>query len=93
MYKKLGNDFDKVLRISYSHNCTNMKNEILRCNIFLKITLSERRKEKCRKFNRKKQSVNSQLGSGKVSAFELALKRSKLSNVTDNRKQREKKKN
>ena len=44
MHKNLENDFDEVLRISYSHNYTDMKNEIMGRNIILKITLSERRK-------------------------------------------------
>ena len=46
---------------------------------------------KWRKFKRKKRAVKSQLGSSKVSDFvELALQRSKFSNVTDNRKRRKK---
>ena len=40
------NDFDEVLRTPYSHNYTDMKNEIMGCNITLKITLSEKRKKK-----------------------------------------------
>ena len=44
MHKNLENDFDEVLRISYPHNYTDMKNEIMGPNIILKITLSERRK-------------------------------------------------
>ena len=46
MHKKLENEFDQVLRISYSHNYTDLKNEIIGYNITLKITLSERRKKK-----------------------------------------------
>ena len=93
MHKKMENDFDEVLRISYSHNYTDMENEIMGCNITLKITLTERRRNKCRKFERKKRAVKSHMGSSKVSDFvELALQRcSKFINVTDNRKRREKK--
>ena len=46
MHKKLENEFDQVLRISYPHNYTDLKNEIIGYNITLKITLSERRKKK-----------------------------------------------
>ena len=61
------NDFDEVLRTSYSHNYTDMKNEIMGCNITLKITLSEKRKRKWWKFfKRKKCAVKSQIGSSKV---------------------------
>ena len=60
MHKKLENDFDEVLRTSYSQNYTDMKNEIMRRNITLKITLSETRKKKSRKFKRKKRAVKSQ---------------------------------
>ena len=81
------NDFDEVLRISYPHNYTDMKNEIMGRNIILKITLSERRKQKWQKFKRKMRAVKSQIGSSKVSDFaELALQRSDFINVTDNRK-------
>ena len=45
MHKKLENEFDQVLRISYPHNYTDLKNEIIGYNITLKITLSERRKK------------------------------------------------
>ena len=91
MHKKLENDFDEVLRTSYPHNYTDMKNEIMGRNITLKITFRGRRKKKWRKFKRKKRAVKSQIGSSKVSDFvELALQRSKFSNVTDNRKPRKK---
>ena len=91
MHKKMENDFEEVLRTSYPHNYTDMKNEIIGHNITLKITLSERRKKKGQKFTRKKGAVKSQIDSSKVSDFaELALQRSKFSNVTDNRKQRKK---
>ena len=91
MHKKMENDFDEVLRTSYPHNYTDMKNETIGCNITLKITLSERRKKKWRKFKRKERAVKSQIHSTKVSDFvELALQRSKFSNVTDNRKERKK---
>ena len=83
------NDFDEVVRTSYPHNYADMKNEIIGRNITLKIKLSERGKKKWRKFKRKKRAVKSQIDSSKVSDFvELALQRSKFSNVTDNRKQR-----
>ena len=59
MHKKLENHFDEILRTSYPHNYTNMKNEIMGRNITLKITLSERRKKKWRKFKRKKRAVKS----------------------------------
>ena len=89
--KKMVNDFDEVLRTSYPHNYTDMMSEIMRRNITLKITLSERRKKQWRKFKRKKCAVKSQIGSSKVSDFvELALQRSKFSNVTDNKRQRKK---
>ena len=89
--KKMVNDFDEVLRTSYPHNYTDMMSEIIRRNITLKITLSERRKKQWRKFKRKKCAVKSQIGSSKVSDFvELALQRSKFSNVTDNKRQRKK---
>ena len=71
MHKKLENECDEVLRISYPHNYTDMKNEIMRRNITLKITLSERRRKKWRKFRRKKGAVKSQLGSSQVSHFVL----------------------
>ena len=87
MHKNLENDFDEVLRISYSHNYTDMKNEIMGRNIILKITLSERRKQKWQKFKRMMRAVKSQIVSSKVSDFaELALQRSNFINVTDNRK-------
>ena len=90
-HKKMENDFDEVLRTSYLHNFTDMKNEIMRCNITLRIMLSERRKKKWQKFKRKKHAVKLQLGSSKVSDFvELALQHSKFSNVTDETKQRKK---
>ena len=90
-HKKMENDFDEVLRTSYLHNFTDMKNEIMRCNITLRIMLSERRKKKWQKFKRKKHAVKLQLGSSKVSDFvELALQHSKFSNVTDKTKQRKK---
>ena len=85
------NDFDEVLRRSDPHNYTDMKNEIMGRNITLKKTLSERSKKKLQKFKRKRRAVKSQIGRSKVSDFvELALQRSKFSNVTDNRKQRKK---
>ena len=46
IHTKTENDFDKVLRTSYPPNLTGMKNEIIRRNITLKITLSESRKKK-----------------------------------------------
>ena len=46
MHKKLENE---VLKISYPHNHTDMKNVIMRCNITLKITSSERRKKEVAK--------------------------------------------
>ena len=68
-----------------------MMNEIMGRNITLKITLTEKRKKKWRKFKRKKRAVKWQIGSSKVSDFvELALQRPTFSNVTDNRKQRKK---
>ena len=86
MHKKMENDLDEVLRISYLHNYTDMKNEILRRNTTLKTTLSERRKKKWRKIKRKKRVARQQRGSSKVSDFaELELQRSKLNNVTNNR--------
>ena len=59
MHKNLENDFDEVLRISYPLNYTDIKNEIMGCNIILKITLSERRKKKWQKFKRKMSAVKS----------------------------------
>ena len=90
MHKKMENDFDEVLRRSYPHSYTDMKNEIIGHKITLKITLSERRKKKWRKW-RKKCAVKWQIGNSKVSHFgEIVLQRSKLTNVTDNKKQRKK---
>ena len=80
-------EFDGVLITSYPHNYTDMKYEIMRHNINLKITLSEIRKMMLRKTKRKKNAVKSRLGSRKVSDFvELALKRSKFTDINDNKK-------
>ena len=38
IHKKMGNDFNEVLRVSYPHNYAYMKNEIMRRSITLKIT-------------------------------------------------------
>ena len=35
MHKKMENDFDEVLRTSYAHNYTDMKNEVMGYNITL----------------------------------------------------------
>ena len=88
-HKKLVKEFDGVLITSYPHNYTDMKYEIMRHNINLKITLSEIRKMMLRKTKRTKNAVKSQLGSRKVSDFvELTLKRSKFTDINDNKKRK-----
>ena len=67
-----------------------MKYEIMRNNVNLKITLSERKILKLRKTRKRKNAVKLQLGGSEVSSdfVELALKRSKFSDVIDNRKRK-----
>lgn len=69
-----------------------MKYEIMRNNVNLKITLSERKILKLRKTRKRKNAVKLQLGGSEVSSdfVELALKRSKFSDVIDNRKRKKK---
>ena len=69
-----------------------MKYEIMRNNVNLKTTLSERKILKLRKTRKRKNAVKLQLGGSEVSSdfVELALKRSKFSDVTDNRKRKKK---
>ena len=76
-----------TIKLAYSENCEEIKNEITNRNLTLRITLNERCVKNWRKFKRKKRAIMSPKLSSKVSDFvEIALKRSQLQNVTDNRK-------
>ena len=85
----LKNKFNKDLTTNFPQVHTDMKNNIMSCNLTLKITLSGTRKKKWRKFKRKTRVMITPGKSIKVSDFvEVALECSKYVNVTGNRKHR-----
>ena len=88
------NYFDEVLRRSYTHNYTDIKNEIIRRNITLKKNNKWKNKRGVPKVKKKKKKrvVRPQRGNSKISDFvQLAYQSSKFGNVTDNRKLNKKK--
>ena len=92
MSEKMENKFEQVLRAENPVNYTDIKVNIIECNVTLKITLTKRWKKKWQKFKRKKRVVRQpKRSSNKVSDFiELTLQLSKFNNVTENRKLKKK---
>ena len=90
-YNQMNRDLNEIINSTNPENPEELKNEIINRNLTLKVTLNERRVKKWRKFKRKKRVIKSPRRTSKVSDYvEIALRRSMMKNVTDNRKHREK---
>ena len=89
MYDKMEKELNDTTKSAYPENSEEIKNEIIKRNLTLKITLNEKRVKKWREFKQKKHVIKSPKRSFKASDFaEMALKRSQFQSVTDNRNYR-----